>query len=452
MADTARHTPDARPPGPKGHPIYGGLSRYHQDPIAFLEDNAATYGDVSAFRFFHLPVWQLHHPDDVRRVLVDPEGAFTKGVTMEGFRPLIGKGLLLAEGEDHRRQRRLMAPAFHRAALTGYAEEMVSAARREAASWTDGQTVDMDVQMNRLALGVAARTLFGAALSDAEVQDVAEAVSGFVQWYRQSTDPLGPLLQRLPTRATRNFKAGKRRLSTVIARIVAERRQNPGADILSRLLSARDSEGDRAALSPEHLHDEAVTLLIAGHETHGGDPGLGLALDGPASGDRGSPRRRGTRGRGRGTAREPGSTEACLCALDLRRGVASVPDRDCPPAPGAEVRRYRWLYGAERHPADGRDVVCASRRALVGAATGIPARALGSGALVRPTKVCVPSQFGGGARICIGEEFAWTEGTLVLATLCQRWRARGVPGREVRPEALFTVRPRGGLPMVVETR
>ena len=114
MTDTARHAPDAGPSGPKGHPIYGGLSRYHHDPIAFLEDNAATYGDVSAFRFLHLPVWQLNHPDDVRRVLVDPEGAFTKGVAMEGFRPLIGNGLLLAEGEDHRRQRRLMAPAVCR--------------------------------------------------------------------------------------------------------------------------------------------------------------------------------------------------------------------------------------------------------------------------------------------------------------------------------------------------
>jgi cytochrome P450 len=60
--------------------------------------------------------------------------------------------------------------------------------------------------------------------------------------------------------------------------------------------------------------------------------------------------------------------------------------------------------------------------------------------------------FGGGARTCIGEEFAWNEGALVLATLAQRWRAKRVPGREVRPEALFTVRPRGGLPMVVEVR
>ena len=54
--------------------------------------------------------------------------------------------------------------------------------------------------------------------------------------------------------------------------------------------------------------------------------------------------------------------------------------------------------------------------------------------------------------MCIGEEFAWAEGTLVLATLAHRWRAKGVPGREVWPEALFTVRPRGGLPMVVEAR
>ena len=177
MTVTPRQHADATPPGPSGHPIYGGLSRYHEDPIAFLEHNAATYGDVSAFRFFHLPVWQLNHPDDVRRVLVDPEDAFTKGVAMNGFRPLVGKGLLLAEGEDHRRQRRLMAPAFQRTAMAGYAEEMVSAARRVSASWTDGQTVDMDVEMNRLALGVAARTLFGADLGDTEYQDVAEAMS-----------------------------------------------------------------------------------------------------------------------------------------------------------------------------------------------------------------------------------------------------------------------------------
>lgn len=451
MTDTARHSPDARPPGPKGHPIYGGLSRYHHDPIAFLEDNAATYGDVSAFRFFHLPVWQLHHPDDVRRVLVDPEGAFTKGVTMEGFRPLIGKGLLLAEGEDHRRQRRLMAPAFHRAALAGYAEEIVSAARREAASWTDGQTVDMDVQMNRLALGVAARTLFGAALSDAEVQDVAEAVSGFVQWYHQSTDPLGPLLQRLPTRATRNFKAGKRRLSTVIARIVAERRQNPGADILSRLLSARDSEGDRATLSPEHLHDEAVTLLIAGHETTGATLAWAwhLMAQHPEIGDRLAAEVHAVVGKA-----PPQSQD--LPKLAYARWIFAEALRLYPTAIALPRQAQKSVvlggYTAPKGTVMMVATWCAHRDARwwERPLEFRPERwdpALSSD---RPKFAYFP--FGGGARMCIGEEFAWTEGTLVLATLGQRWRARGVSGREVRPEALFTVRPRGGLPMVVEAR
>ena len=87
MTDTARHPPGVNPPGPKDHPIYGGLSRYHEDPIAFLEHNAATYGDVSAFRFLHLPVWQLNHPDDVRRVLVDPEGVVCENSAYGTTRP-----------------------------------------------------------------------------------------------------------------------------------------------------------------------------------------------------------------------------------------------------------------------------------------------------------------------------------------------------------------------------
>jgi len=451
MTDTARHPPDARPPGPNDHPIYGSLSRYHDDPIVFLEHNATTFGDVSAFRFFHLPVWQVHHPHDVSQVLLDPEGAFSKGVTMESFRPLLGKGLLLAEGEAHRRQKRLMAPAFHRTALTGYAEEMVSAARRVAAAWSDGQTVDMDVEMNRLALGVAARTLFGAGLSDADVQDVAEAVSGFVQWYHQSTHPFGPLLQRLPTRATRNFKVGRRRLSTVIARIVAERRQNPGADILSRLLSARDTDGDGAALSSEHLHDEAVTLLIAGHETTGATLAWAwhlMALH-PEIGD-------------------------CLAAEVHRAvGTASPGSQDLP-----KLAYARWIFAEalrlypaaialprQAHKSVALSGYVAPKGTIVMVATWCahrdarwwegplefrPERWDPVRASDRPKFAYFP--FGGGPRMCIGEEFAWTEGTLVLAILCQRWRAKGVPGRQVRPEALFTVRPHGGLPMVVEAR
>ena len=327
---------------------------------------------------------------------------------------------------------------------------MASAARRVAVSWTDGQTVDMDVEMNRLALGVAARTLFGAGLSEAEYQDVAGAMSSFVQWYHQSTHPLGPLLQLLPTHATRDFKAGKRRLSAVIARIVADRRQHPAADILSRLLNARD-EGEGAAMSAEHLHDEAVTLLIAGHETTGATLAWAwhlMALH-PEIGDR-------------------------LAAV-VHAAIGDEPPevRDLP-----KLTYARWIFAealrlyptAIALPRQAQKSVVlggytAPKGTLVMVATWCahrdprwweaplefrPERWDPARASDRPKFAYFP--FGGGARTCIGEEFAWTEGALVLATLCQRWRAKGLPGRNMHPEALFTVRPRGGLQMVVQAR
>jgi cytochrome P450 len=60
--------------------------------------------------------------------------------------------------------------------------------------------------------------------------------------------------------------------------------------------------------------------------------------------------------------------------------------------------------------------------------------------------------FGGGARQCIGESFAWMEGVLILATLAQRWRFRLEAGTRVEPEALITLRPRNGLPMRAQRR
>ena len=117
-----------RPPGPKGSLITGSLNEFHEAPLRFLEDNARLYGDVVGFRFFHMPAVQLNHPDDVRQVFMNADGAFVKGMAQESFRPLVGKGLLLNEGEPHKRQRRMMAPAFHRQRVMGYAEVMLEEA------------------------------------------------------------------------------------------------------------------------------------------------------------------------------------------------------------------------------------------------------------------------------------------------------------------------------------
>lgn len=426
--------------------------QFHEDPIQFLERNARDFGDTSAFRFFHLPCWQLNHPDDVRKVLVDPEGAFVKGMAMEAFRPLVGKGLLVNEGESHRRQKRLMQPALNRQSVQGYAAEMVAAARGVDAAWQDGQRVDMDVEMNRLALGIAATTLFGAGLSEQERADVADAVRAFTQWYHQSTHPFGQLYQLLPTAATRDFKAGKARLSAVITRIVAARRAGGDAgDILSRLVFARDTDGDGAAMDDEHLHDEAVTLLIAGHETTGATLAWAWFL----------------------LAQHPAIADRLADEVRAAVGDRSPEVEDLP-----RLRYAEWVFAealrlyppAVSLPRQATKPVqlggfTAPRGTLVMVATWCthrdprwwdaplafrPERWDPAVKADRPKFAYYP--FGGGARMCIGEGFAWTEGTLVLATLAQKWRAKLADARTVTPEALFTVRPKGGMPMVVERR
>lgn len=447
---TALVSRPSQPPGPKGGFLLGSVMEFHHRPLEFLERNAREYGDISRFHFIHMPAYQINHPDDVRTLLVDPDGHFTKGMALEGFRPLVGKGLLLNEGESHRRQRRMMQPPFHRQRIVGYGEQMLEEARRTRDLWRDGQQVDMAVEMNRLTLAVAAGTLFGASLSDAETRDVAEAIQSFAQWYHQSTHPLAPLLARLPTRASRRFRAGKRRLDAVVDRMIQARRTGGDrGDILSMLVFAKDTEGNGAAMSDEHIHDEAVGLLIAGHETTGGTLSWAWWL----------------------LAQHP------EIAAKLRQEVLdAVGDRQPEVADLPKLKYAEGVFAETlRLYPSAMALVRQAKTPVVMAGYTIPAGAFViAGAWCthrdprfweepeafrperwtpelrasRPKFAYYP--FSGGARVCIGEAFAWMEGTLVLATLAQRWKAIPQPGYQAVPETLFTLRPRGGLPMTLQ--
>ncbi|MFN7142547.1 MAG: cytochrome P450 [Myxococcota bacterium] len=444
--------PNERPPGPPGHPIHGSLWEFHEDPVGFQVRTARAYGDVSRFRFFHMPAYLAVHPDDVRTILVDPDGAFVKGMAMEGFRPLVGKGLLLNEGESHRRQRRMMQPAFHRRRVAGYGAVMLEEARRLADRWEDGARVDMDVEMNRLTLTIAARTLFGTGVTDAEARDVADAMTAFTRWYHQSTHPMGPLLQMIPTEATRSFKEAKRALGAVVDRMIRARREGGDTgDILSMLVFARDAEGDGAAMSDEHVHDEAITLLVAGHETTGATLAWAWSL----------------------LDAHPDIAAKLRAEIDAVCGDREPTVEDVPRLTYAEMvfaetlRLYPSATALPRQAVKpvvlGGYTVPAGALVMAGAwcchrdprfwdepEAFRPERWTPEAKAARPKFAYIP--FGGGARTCIGEAFAWMEGTLVLATLARRWSASVAPGHVVVPEALFTVRPKGGLPMVVTRR
>ncbi len=442
----------ARPPGPHGAFLVGSLGAYREAPMAFLENNAKAYGDICFFRFMGLPVYQVNNPEDVRKVLVDPDDAFTKGDILEGFRPLVGTGILLSEGAAHKKKRRMMAPAFHHGRIQAYGAAMVEEAARVAGAWHDGETVDMAEELNRLTLAIAARTLFGTDVSARESAAVGAAIKTFARWYHQSTHPLGRLLQLFPTEATVAFRQGKRDLSTVVHRMIRARRKGGDAgDILSMLVFAKDAEGDGAAFTDAEVHDEAITLLVAGHETTGAALAWAFHLlsQHPEAADR--------------LAREVHEavgdrlpTVADLPKLGYAEGVFAEALRFYPPALTLPRQAKKDVQLGGYAVPKGSIVLAAAY------CTHRDARFFPEPLAFRPERWQeVPRKdrpkmsyfpFGGGARVCIGEAFAWMEGALVLATLVSRFRARGVPDHQVEAESLFTVRPKGGLPMVLEAR
>jgi len=443
----------APPPALPGSFFTGNLLEFQADPLAFAERAARECGDVARFRFLMLDAWQVIHPDDVRTVFVDPEGALTKGMALEGFRPLVGQGTFLAEGAAHKRQRRLLQPAFLRPRVVAMEEPMVAAVREGSASWQDGQTLDAAAALTEMTLTIAARTLFGSEIAPAEVSTVAQAMAAFARWYHQSIHPLGPLLQLLPTTASRDFKAAKAGLDAVVTRAIEARRAagGEGGDILSRLVAARDEEGDGQGLTDALLHDEAVGLLVAGHETTAAalSWAIWLLAQHPTVGEALAEEVDRVLGGRPATASD-------VAHLPVAEGVFAEALRLYPPAPGMPRQTHKPMALGRYTVPKGSIVMvsawCSHRdpRWWPDPLEFQPGRWQPEVRASRPKYAFYP--FGGGSRVCVGEQMAWQEGVLVLATLAQGWRFSPAPGAVVVTEALFTVRPKGGAPVVVSRR
>ena len=151
-----------RPPGPRNFIPGLWYVGFRRDPIRFFMRLARQYGDIVYFHVGPQRVFLLNHPDLIRDVLVTHDSNFVKGRGLERAKLLLGEGLLTSEGELHRRQRRLMQPAFHRLRLKAYREIMVQAADQLQDSWKEGMVLDIDHEMKGLTLSIVGRTLFGA--------------------------------------------------------------------------------------------------------------------------------------------------------------------------------------------------------------------------------------------------------------------------------------------------
>jgi cytochrome P450 len=439
----------ASPPGPPAWTALRGLRGVRGRPLSFFHDAARRWGDVVQLWVGPKRVCLLSHPDGVKELLVNQGRNFIKSPALRRTKNVLGEGLLTSEGELHLRQRRLAQPAFHRDRIAGYARTMVEDAARAADGWRDGAEVDVHREMMRLTLGIAGKTLFGANVAP-EAEEIAAALDVVMDLFPRTTLPFSTLLDRLPIPSTRRFFRARARLDETVHRMVRERRASgeDAGDLLSMLLSARE-EG--RGMSDEQVRDEAITLLLAGHETTAnalswswyllaGHPEAEAALHEELDAVLGG--------------RLPGLDD--LPRLPFTRAVLAESMRLFPPA---------WIVGREavgpfevggyRVPAGALVFACQwvvhrDARFFPRPERFDPWRWTPEMEAALPRFAYFP--FGGGTRKCIGESFAWTEGILVLATLAQRWRLSLLPSPPVQPVPLITLRPRYGIPVRLERR
>ena len=412
---------------------------------------AREHGDLPYFRLGPYHAYLVNHPDFVRDVLVTNQANFTKSRALQRARILLGEGLLTSEGQFHLRQRRLVQPAFHRDRLAGYAEVMTQYAARLRERCQPGTTLDISDEMMRLTLSVVGKTLFSADV-ESEASEIGAALTTVLKMFRMLMMPFSEYLEKLPLPSIRRFDKARARLDQTIYGMIGERRKSgeDTGDLLSMLLLAQDEETG-GCMTDTQVRDEALTLFLAGHETTANaltwtwyllsqnpecEQRLHAEVDSVLEG------------------RIPAMTD--LPQLRYTEMVIAESMRLYPPAwaigrmskepfelggiriarksicivsPYVMQRDARWFPEPERFD---------------------PGRWTPEAREARPKFSYFP--FGGGARVCIGERFAWMEGILMLATLAQKWKLRLEPSQRVEPLPLITLRTKYGMRMSIHAR
>ncbi len=449
-------------PGPKGGPLFGNAMEFRRDLLGHLTRGMHQYGDVVGYPIgprgtpMRLKIVAAHHPDDVHRVLSQTERTFTKdSIAFRAMKEMLGNGLLNSEGDEWRRQRRIVQPLFTPRRVDGYTALMAEeSARTTAEAPTDGATVDAHLLMMSYTLRVVGRALFGDSVEDMVpvLDTLVPEVSALTRrrMFSPVRIPIG-----YPGPGNRRARRLRHQEYAVIDEILA-RSPKPGEpsydaerdDLVTRLREARDPEtGD--PISEEEIRDQALIFLMAGHETTAGALTFTLHLLG----------------------RHLEIQDQVAAEIRDVLGDDEVPTPD-------QLRKLTWTRAAllegmrlfpsahatERSTTTETELggyhLPAGQIVLVSPWTTQrhpdfwpnpeqfdPSRFVGEHD--RPRYTYFP--FGGGPRSCVGEHFAILEAVALLATLLRARRVRSIRA-EIPVTPNITLRPVGEVPLAFETR
>ncbi|HYS89504.1 MAG TPA: cytochrome P450 [Bradyrhizobium sp.] len=434
--------PPSAPRAPETMTFFGRLKAMRESVIGTWGQRAYEE-DILQGRFFGHSSFILNTPDAIRHVLVDNYENYTR--TPAGFRvlrPVLGEGLLIAEGRAWKHQRRTLAPAFTPRAVSTLIPHMIVVTDETIAKLraTCGQPVDLREAMQRMALEIAGRTMFSF-----EMSRHGPTLRDFVMEYgaRLARPHLLDLMLPQGWPSPQDFSRARfrKRWTSFVAMLMAQRRaagKNEGApprDLFDLMVAARDPEtGD--AFTDEQLGDQVATMILAGHETTATTLFWSLyllALD-PTSQDQLAAEVQGVTVNG---------------ALDLERlkftrAVVDETMRLYPPV-FLIARAAAGPDTVAGRPVKNKDVILIApwllhrhEKLWRDPNAFIPSRFM-PGAPPPDRFAYLP--FGVGARVCIGAHFALVEATLALAKIIRAFRIELLDQEPVIPVGVVTTQP-----------
>lgn len=433
---------------PEGEFFWGSAQQVKNDPLNFYLQAQRQHGDYLKLRATLGFEWYfLTNPTAVEHVLQTNQKNFRKpDLFMKPASLMLGNGLLTSEGSFWVKHRRLSQPAFHRNSIAKLASTVVECSEKMLSRWDnmpDGSVVDLQHEMIQLTLSVAGRALFSIDLAE-HATDVGRAVREAFAIVNAKMFAY-PLLLPLwvPTAEHKQFKHSKEIMDSVFTKIISERRKDTDEhnDLLGMLMSARDEETG-TGMTDDELKDEVVTLLIAGHDTVAAALSWTWIL----------------------LAQNPHVRSQLHDELKASLDGRSPSLSDLEHLPyvrmifDESLRLYPPAWGQPRQAID-EDLIdgyLLPKNAIVSLSQWVthrhaelwdkpdvfdPERFTPDKIKARPKFAYFP--FGGGSRVCIGQNFALMEAQLAIATIGQRYQIDLVEGQSIVPDPTFTLIPKG---------
>ncbi|MFC6823609.1 cytochrome P450 [Halopelagius fulvigenes] len=416
--DTSKRSPSNSPPEPPTLPLVGHTHQFlRRNPLKWFTELNEEYESTVQLRIAGQRLILPTRPSDIERVLVSNnenyrKGGFQKRVT----RSLLGDGLVLAEGEEWRTNRRAIEPAFYSQQIEKYRDVVRFHARSVADEFSDGDVIDLEVEMKRLTLNIIVEVLFGVDLST-ESWELKPAFERILAHFERISRTYIYLPEWIPTPENLAYRRALNTLDTAVEELVEQHRARgkESLAVLGRLQNSELTQNERP------VRDEVVTLLVAGHET----TALALTFTGYLL----------------ATHQETQATlakevrELPVRTLLQRRGEYSVLDKVLKES----LRLFPPVFGIFRQPTtddslSGYRVPAGSLVALNQWVVHRDPRWFDAPTEFHPERWSIEFErelspgayfpFAGGPRRCVGERFALMEVKIVLSELLKRFELR----------------------------